>query len=216
MTDQELEILEAYILGHLDGIQIVEVEEKLRTDKAWQENFGKIKVLKELPGRLQLREKIKAIQNEVLTEWKIDSTPKSRIISWPKIAISGIAASVALFVYFNVSNISIPGALTMQERGSETNISKADLVDFQMFKDAQQLLIDGKDKEAAQAFSVIKNSENLRKYYRDLARWLEVVALAETDKTKAGKLFREIEADADFKYKISFSDKIKLRARLLF
>lgn len=49
MTDQELEILEAYILGHLDGIQIVEVEEKLRTDKAWQENFGKIKVLKELP-----------------------------------------------------------------------------------------------------------------------------------------------------------------------
>lgn len=104
----------------------------------------------------------------------------------------------------------------MQERGSETNISKADLVDFQMFKDAQQLLIDGKDKEAAQAFSVIKNSENLRKYYRDLARWLEVVALAETDKTKAGKLFREIEADADFKYKISFSDKIKLRARLLF
>ncbi|MBK9934656.1 MAG: hypothetical protein IPP61_01830 [Cytophagaceae bacterium] len=216
MTDQELEILEAYILGHLDGIQIVEVEEKLRTDKAWQENFGKIKVLKELPGRLQLREKIKAIQNEVLTEWKIDSTPKSRIISWPKIAITGIAASVALFVYFNVSNISIPGALTMQERGSETNISKADLVDFQMFKDAQQLLIDGKDKEAAQAFSVIKNSENLRKYYRDLARWLEVVALAETDKTKAGKLFREIEADADFKYKISFSDKIKLRARLLF
>ena len=216
MTDQELEILEAYILGHLDCIQIEEVEEKLRTDKAWQENFGKIKVLKELPGRLQLREKIKAIQNEVLTEWKIDSTPKSRIISWPKIAITGIAASVALFVYFNVSNISIPGALTMQERGSETNISKADLVDFQMFKDAQQLLIDGKDKEAAQAFSVIKNSENLRKYYRDLARWLEVVALAETDKTKAGKLFREIEADADFKYKISFSDKIKLRARLLF
>ena len=216
MTDQELEILEAYILGHLDGIQIVEVEEKLRTDKAWQENFGKIKVLKELPGRLQLREKIKAIQNEVLTEWKIDSTPKSRIISWPKIAITGIAASVALFVYFNVSNISIPGALTMQERGNETNISKADLVEFQMFKDAQQLLIDGKDKEAAQAFSVIKNSENLRKYYRDLARWLEVVALAETDKTKAGKLFREIESDADFKYKISFSDKIKLRARLLF
>ena len=216
MTDQELEILEAYILGHLDGIQIVEVEEKLRTDKAWQENFGKIKVLKELPGRLQLREKIKAIQNEVLTEWKIDSTPKSRIISWPKIAITGIAASVALFVYFNVSDISIPGALTMQERGNETNISKADLVDFQMFKDAQQLLIDGKDKEAAQAFSVIKNSENLRKYYRDLARWLEVVALAETDKTKAGKLFREIESDADFKYKISFSDKIKLRARLLF
>ena len=216
MTDQELEILEAYILGHLDGIQIEEVEEKLRTDKAWQENFGKIKVLKELPGRLQLREKIKAIQNEVLTEWKIDSTPKSRIISWPKIAITGIAASVALFVYFNVSDISIPGALTMQERGNETNISKADLVDFQMFKDAQQLLIDGKDKEAAQAFSVIKNSENLRKYYRDLARWLEVVALAETDKTKAGKLFREIESDADFKYKISFSDKIKLRARLLF
>ncbi len=216
MTDQELEILEAYILGHLDCIQIEEVEEKLRTDKAWQENFGKIKVLKELPGRLQLREKIKAIQNEVLTEWKIDSTPKSRIISWPKIAITGIAASVALFVYFNVSDISIPGALTMQERGNETNISKADLVDFQMFKDAQQLLIDGKDKEAAQAFSVIKNSENLRKYYRDLARWLEVVALAETDKTKAGKLFREIESDADFKYKISFSDKIKLRARLLF
>lgn len=216
MTDQELEILEAYILGHLDGIQIEEVEEKLRTDRAWQENFGKIKVLKELPGRLQLREKIKAIQNEVLTEWKIDSTPKSRIISWPKIAISGIAASVALFVYFNVSDISIPGALTMQERGSETNISKADLVEFQMFKDAQQLLIDGKDKEAAEAFSVIKNSENLRKYYRDLARWLEVVALAETDKTKAGKLFREIESDADFKYNISFSDKIKLRARLLF
>ena len=216
MTDQELEILEAYILGHLDCIQIEEVEEKLRTDKAWQENFGKIKVLKELPGRLQLREKIKAIQNEVLTEWKIDSTPKSRIISWPKIAITGIAASVALFVYFNVSDISIPGALTMQERGNETNISKADLVDFQMFKDAQQLLIDGKDKEAAQAFSVIKNSENLRKYYRDLARWLEVVAFAETDKTKAGKLFREIESDADFKYKISFSDKIKLRARLLF
>lgn len=216
MTDQQLEILEAYMLGHLEGDEVQVVEEKLRTEYTWQENFAKIKILKELPRRYALRENIKTIQNEVISGWKHEKAPKSRFISWPKIVLMGLAASVAVIFYFNVSDISVPAALTMQDRGSETNIEKADLDDFRKFQEAQQWLAEGKNKEAAEAFGTIKNSDNLRKYYIDLARWLEVVALAETDKDKAGRLFREIEQDAGFKYRISYSDKLKLRIRLFF
>lgn len=216
MTEQELEILEAYVLGNLEKKESAEVEQRLLSDDEWQSNLKKMGVLKALPEKLALRNKIKAIHQEVLKEWEQESPKKGKIISWPKIAVAGIAASVATFIYFNQSHITLPGQLIMQERGSDSNISESDRFDFQKFKDAQAFLISGKNQEAAEAFAQIKNEEHLRKYYRDLARWLEVVALAEIDKPKAAQLLREIESDDDFKYKIPYFDKIRLKTRLLF
>jgi hypothetical protein len=216
MTDSELQILEDYVFDRLSESQKLEVDLKLQTNVDWHAAYQKILVLKEASQRQILRDQIGILQKRKLEEWNSERPSKGRILRWPKYLATGMAAGVACFLYLNWSSVSFPQELDMNERGRESSMQSDDLQNITRFKEGQMLMKAKNFEMAQQAFYDIEKNTKVSLYYRDMALWLQVVALSEYDEVSARKLLTQIESNSEFSYKIPYLDLMKIKTRLLF
>jgi hypothetical protein len=216
MIDSELQILEDYVFDRLSESQKLEVDLKLQTNVDWHAAYQKILVLKEASQRQILRDQIGILQKRKLEEWNSQRPSIGRILRWPKYLATGMAAGVACFLYLNWSSVSFPQELDMNERGRESSMQSDDLQNITRFKEGQMLMKAKNFKMAQQAFYDIEKNTKVSLYYRDMALWLQVVALSEYDEFSARKLLTQIESNSEFSYKIPYLDLMKIKTRLLF
>lgn len=222
-TEEELERIGKYLNRQLGVEQNTLFEAELNSDAELAEDVEQLRLLTQVAQRQQLREQIKRIQAEKLTEWhREDTDSTARIVPIPvkrfdfwKTGGLASAASVALLIgYFSLSDVSYEPVSMAVER---SNTPAAQDPILTQLDQGIKLLSENKPAEAIAAFDAVEAAPNIRAYYRDAATWYETVALLKAGKQEEAKaLLQEIEASPDFRYDIPTLDKWKVKWKLLF
>lgn len=114
-TEEELERINKYLNRQLGVDENTLFESELSTDAELAADVEQLRLLAQVAQRQQLREQIKRIQSEKLTEWQQDDTDSTaKIIPMPVKRTNfwqtggwASAASVALLIgYFSLTDVS--------------------------------------------------------------------------------------------------------------
>ncbi|MFN8347573.1 MAG: hypothetical protein U0X91_21395 [Spirosomataceae bacterium] len=222
-TEEELERISQYLNRQLGVDENTLFESELSTDAQLAADVEQLRLLKQAAERQQLREQIKRIQSEKLTEWQQDDTDSTtKIVPMPvkrtnfwQMGGWASAASVALLVgYFSLAEVSYEPVSMAVER---SNTPSAQDTILEQLDQGIKLLKDNKPTEAITIFDQVEGAANIRAYYRDAATWYETVALLKAGKKAEAKaLLRQIEYSPDFQYDIPTLDQWKVKWKLLF
>ena len=208
MNETKLNIIADFLNGKLSATENDEFLAQIEADVELKAEFEKLQQLKAIAERNRILEEVRQVHNQKITELK---APKGRIISLPK--ISGIAAAACFVGVFYLGTADFDYLeLSTAERG-DSNVTTA-LTDLEK---GLSLLQNDEPKTAIQYFQKAKNNTELTDYYRDAARWYEVVSYAAMDMDENAKnSLNLIENSKSFKYKIGWIEEWKMKIRLMF
>ncbi len=208
MNETKLNIIADFLNGKLSATEKSEFLSQLESDTELKSEFEKLQQLKAIAERNRILEEVRQVHGQKITELK---TPKGNIIFWPK--ISGVAAAACFAGVIYLGNADFDSMqLSSIERGKNSTLTA--LGDFEKGLD---LLKKHDIKAAITFFQKAKNNTELTDYYRDAARWYEVVSYAEMDMDKEAKTqLNLIENSTGFKYKIGWIEELKMKIRLMF
>lgn len=208
MNETILNIIADFLNGKLSATERDEFLALLESDTQLKSEFEKLQQLRAIAERNRILEEVRQVHEQKIAELK---APKGRIISLPK--ISGVAAAACFVGVFYLGNADFNYLqLSSAERG-DSNATTA-LTDLEK---GLSLLQNDEPKTAIQYFQKAKNNTELTDYYRDAARWYEVVSYAEMDMdVQAKKQLSLIKNSTGFKYKIGWIEQLKMKVRLMF
>ncbi|UBM58198.1 hypothetical protein LAG90_15435 [Marinilongibacter aquaticus] len=217
----ETELLENYLFGRLAEDKRADLESRLDTESELATQLEDLRRLRAVAQRFDLRQRIKAVQAEKLREWsepavKIHRSKGKLLKLWPQLVGSAIAASVIFTLYMGQADFQLPDTVSLKMRGTTDNDELAQSLAFQQYLHAQEALLNGQFETAAENFDHVKDSPEIRRYYKDASLWFEAVATSEFDEEKSEALLQEIESRTDFEYPLSWVEKMKLKVRLWF
>lgn len=213
MEDKDLELLDQYLRAELSDEDNMLVENRLSTDLAFKSLFQNLQNLAEASNKYELREKIKAIQEEKIHEWRKLEKPKTKftILKWSSVAAAACLAGV---LYLTNADFTTPSVINLQERGNSAQSN--DEAIYVEFLEANKLLEAKKYSEAAKLFSQVAKNKDYATYYREMSSWYEIVAISNVDEDKAKELLLKFENKPLSKYEVPELEKLKMRLRLLF
>lgn len=208
MNETKLNIIADFLNGKLSVTEKDEFLAELESDTELKSEFEKLQQLRAIAERNRILEEVRQVHNQKITELK---APKGRIISLPK--ISGVAAAACFVGVFYLGNADFNYLqLSSAERGN--NNATTALTDLEK---GLSLLQNDEPKTAIQYFQKAKNNTELTDYYKDAARWYEVVSYAEMDMDKEAKTQLSLIINSTgFKYKIGWIEQLKMKIRLIF
>jgi hypothetical protein len=208
MNETELNIIGDFLNKKLTADEQKAFERRLSNEAELKAEFDKIALLKQIAERNRIIEQARNIHKK---EIELLQKPKGRLVSLPKIGGLAAAACLVFAIYLGSSDFDYV-YISNVERGEKS--SENSLNDFEK---GVGLLKDNQPKQAIGYFRRVQSNSELRAYYKDAARWYEVVALTEMNKDEEAKtLLNQIENSAGFKYKISWIEKMKMKVRLWF
>jgi hypothetical protein len=220
MEDQDIELIDQYLLGDLPADDVLLVETRLKNEPELQKLFEKMKILVSAAQKHQTRLKIKSLHEDKMEDWKSDRVEVDKsanfnfsILKWTSFAA---AACLVGMLYLGNTDFKMPDAVSLQERGVGTNHEGNSSSIYIDFVEANKLLESKKYEEASELFEKVSNDENYMLYYREMSRWYQVVAMSEVDVQKAKVLFEELDKMPNTKYEIPVLEKLKMRLRLFF
>lgn len=208
MNETKLNIIADFLNGKLSATERDEFLAQLESDVELKSEFEKLQQLRVIAERSQILAEARQVHEQKIAELK---TPKGKIISLPK--ISGVAAAACFVGVFYLGNADFNYLeLSSAERGN--NNTTTALTDLEK---GLSLLQKDEPKTAIQYFQKAKNNADLTDYYRDAARWYEVVSYTKMDMDKEAKnSLNLIENSKSFKYKIGWIEEWKMKVRLWF
>lgn len=208
MNETKLNIITDFLNGKLSATEKDEFLAQLESDTELKSEFEKLQHLKTIAERSRILEEVRQIHEHKMAELK---APKGKMISLPK--ISGIAAAACFVGMFYLGNADFDYLeLSSAERGNGNAITA--LSDLEKGLD---FLKKDEPKTAIQYFQKAKNNAELTDYYRDAARWYEVISYAEMDMDEKAKTqLSSIKNSTGFKYKIGWIEEWKMKIRLMF
>lgn len=222
-TEEELERISQYLNRQLGVDENTLFESELSTDAQLAADVEQLRLLAQVAQRQQLREQIKRIQSEKLTEWQQEDTssttkivpmPVKRFDFWKTGGLAAAASVVLLVGYFSLADVSYEPVSMAVERSNTPSAQDPTLAQLDQ---GIKLLKDNKPAEAITIFDQVEGAANIRAYYRDAATWYETVALLKAGKkVEAKALLQQIESSPDFQYDIPMLDKWKVKWKLLF
>lgn len=208
MNEAKLNIIADFLNGKLSATEKDEFLAQLELDVELKAEFEKLQQLKAIAERNRILDEVRQIHTQKITELK---APKGQIRLLPKISSLTAAACLVGVVYLGNSNFDYL-ELSSAERGN--NNATTALTDLEK---GLSLLQNDEPKTAIVYFQKAKDNTELTDYYRDAARWYEVVSYAEMDMDKEAKnSLKLIENSKSFKYKIGWIEKQKMKVRLWF
>lgn len=212
MEDKDLELLDQYLRAELSAEDNMLVENRLSTDLTFKSLFQNLQNLAEASKKYELREKIKAIQEEKIQWWKLEK-PKTKftVLKWSSVAAAACLTGV---LYLTNADFTTPSVINFQERGSSAQSNEGAI--YVEFLEANKLLAAKKYSEAATLFSQVAQNKDYATYYREMSSWYEIVAVSNVDEDKAKELFLKFENKPLSKYEVPELEKLKMRLRLLF
>jgi len=205
MKETKLNIIADFLNGKLSATEKDEFLAQLESDTELKSEFEKLQQLRAIAERNRILEEVRQVHEQKIAELK---TPKGRIISLPK--ISGMAAAACFVGVFYLGTADFNYLeLSSAERGYNNAITA--LTDLEK---GLNLLQNNEPKTAIQYFQKAKNNTELTDYYRDAARWYEVVSYAEMDMDEQAKnSLNIIKNSKSFKYKIGWVEELKMKVR---
>lgn len=215
--------IEDYLNNRLGETEKADFEARMAADADLREEVVKLQLLRQIAKRNATREKIKAIQAEKLAEWKAEIADNQEVIEeetkpkfkiWRNIGTFVAAASVALVMYLNFSSFTMPDAATLSERGNSAELDAVQKLNFENYLTAQKALKTGDNKTAIEYFEKVRNSTEIRPYYRDASMWFLAVANVDKNPKKAEDLMQDILSKKDFKYEVSTLDKARIWVKI--
>lgn len=208
MSQSDNKILGDYLNKKLSKADEYTLRVRLESDESLKEEYERLALLKTIAERNRILEEVRQVHEQKIAELK---TPKGSIISWSK--ISGFAAAACFVGVFYLGNADFNYLqLSSAERGN--NNATTALTDLEK---GLSLLQNDEPKTAIVYFQKAKDNTELTDYYRDAARWYEVVSYAEMDMDKEAKnSLKLIENSKSFKYKIGWIEQLKMTIRLIF
>jgi hypothetical protein len=208
MNETKLNIIADFLNGKLSATEKDEFLTQIEADIELKAEFEKLQQLKAIAERNRILEEVRQVHEQKIAALKAS---KGRIISLPK--ISGVAAAACFVGVFYLGNADFDYLeLSSAERGNNNALTA--LTDLER---GLSLLKTDEPKTAIQYFRKAKDNTELTDYYRDAARWYEVVSYAEMDMDENAKSsLNLIENSKSFKYKIGGIEEWKMKIRLTF
>ena len=207
MNENNIDIIADYLNQKLGTKKRANFEKELLTNPTMKEDLEKLRLLRQIAERNRILEQAKTIHTQQIEALK---KPKGGIISLAKIATLAAAASVIFMIYLGNSDVNYL-KISSVERGDGD--VKTALINFE---NGINLLKDNKNQAAISEFENVLKNQDIEDYYRDASKWYEAVALAKIGEDEQAKMIlNSIENSKNFKYQISFWDKIRIKIRLL-
>jgi hypothetical protein len=210
MNEATRDRLAAYLNGSLARYELETLQDELNTNAALQAELAQLERVRSIAERSRIMEQARRI-HKAKTEAFAD-VPTRHLVVWGRgVAIAAAACLVVVF-YLRLTPVTYL-TLSDVERGVPAATGTSPLADLEA---GLTLLQQDNATKAASRFRAAQSDSTLTPYYRDAARWYEVMALAETDKPTARQRLAALEADASFQFPVSAFDKWRLRMRLWF
>jgi hypothetical protein len=212
-----LDQIQQYLSQQMSEEERADFTQKIEEDSLLKDDVEQLTLLKNIAERQRLRDEIKSIHQQKMTEWN-DSEgvlPVKKLNYWQITGGFAVAASVAMVCFLTFSDVNYKPISSETERG---NFENQDLV-LKKFDENIKKLENGEVKNSVllyEDFKKIKAENNLRQYYKDAADWYSVVALVKSGEyQKANELLKNIESKTDYKFGISSVDKWKMKWKIL-
>ena len=207
MNENNVDTIADYLNQKLGTKEQADFENEIQTNPTMKEDLEKLRLLRQIAERNRILEQAKTIHTQQIEALK---KPKGGIISLAKIATLAAAASVIFMIYLGNSDVNYL-EISLVERG-DGNVKTA----LNNFENGVNLLKDNKNQAAISEFENVLKNQDIEEYYRDASQWYEAVALAKIGEDEQAKsILNSIENNKNFKYQISFWDKIRIKIRLL-
>jgi hypothetical protein len=212
-----LDQIQQYLSQQMSEKESADFTQKIKDDSLLKDDVEQLTLLKNLAERQRLRDEIKSIHQQKMTEWSDseETLPIKKLNYWKITGGFAVAASVAMVCFLTFSDVNYKPISSETERG---NIENQDLVLKKLDENIKELE-NGDVKNSLllyEDFTKIKAEKNLRPYYKDAADWYSVVALVKSeDYQKADELLKNIESRTDYKFGISTVDKWKMKWKIL-
>ena len=207
MNENNVDTIADYLNQKLGTKEQADFENEIQTNPTMKEDLEKLRLLRQIAERNRILEQAKTVHTQRIEALK---KPKGGIISLAKIATLAAAASVIFMIYLGNSEVNYL-EISSVERG-DGNVKTA-LINFE---NGVNLLKDNKNQAAISEFENVLKNQDIEEYYRDASQWYEAVALTKIgEDEQAKRILNSIENNKNFKYQISFWDKIRIKIRLL-
>jgi hypothetical protein len=218
-----LDQIQQYLSQQMTEEERADFTQKIEGDSLLKDDVDKLSLLKNIAERQRLRDEIKSIHQQKMTEWNdsVEISPVKKLNYWKISGGFAVAASVAMVCFLTFSDVNYKPISSETERG---NIENQDLV-LKKFDESIRELETGNKKgwheknvyqNSYETFKKVKAEKNLRPYYKDAADWYSVVALVKSEEyQKADELLKNIESKTDYKFGINTVDKWKMKWKIL-
>jgi hypothetical protein len=213
-SEDTYEKIEAYLLKRLDSDATQRFEAEMNQNIALKEEVVKMELLRKIVNKIETRRNIREIQAKVLNENEAQVAdnefslkPKRKTISFSKLVSFSAAAMVLFMVGFNFLAFDLPDKETLAMRGIALQDQKQK--DQERYFEAQLLLIEGENEEAAVIFEDISKTKDIDPYYFEACEWYRAVALIETEPETSQKIIEKLSKNPHPKFKISYLERAK-------
>lgn len=205
MNESKKELIKSYFYKKLSEAEKKDILAQIEASKELKEEFTNLELLQKVAERNRILEQARQIHANKISEFK---TPKDKVIPWVWVSSAVAAACLVFTLYLGNSDFEYT-EISQAERGSTAESSLSD------FDKGINLLKNNQAENALIYFDKTINNQELTEYYKDVAQWYKVVALAKMDKDEEAKtLLNQIENSTGFTYKIGLIEKWKMKVRL--
>lgn len=217
--------IEAYLLKRLDSDATQRFEEEMNQNPTLKEEVVKMELLRKIVNKIETRRNIKEIQSKVLHQKEDEMPdneflmkPKRNVFRFQKLIPFSAAAMVFFAVGLNFSAFDLPDKETLAMRGIALQNEKQK--NQERYFEAQLLLVEGKNEEAALIFEDISKTKDIKPYYYEACEWYRAVALIETEPETSQKIIKKLTDNPTPRFKISYLERakawVKIQKTMLF
>ncbi|WP_041257630.1 hypothetical protein [Fibrella aestuarina] len=208
MSEAELDTLANYLNNQLSAAERLALEQRLATDGALRAELANLQQVRSVAARSRLLAQARQQHEASIAAF---GTEPVRRLGWGRWATSVAAACLLVVAYLRLSDVSY---LTISEIERGTSKTATAPSPLSQFETGLAQLQQGAYDAALPRLRQTQLDTSLTAYYRDAARWYEVVALAHTNKPLARQRLNAIDADPAFAYPIPIADRLRVRLRV--
>ncbi|MGV3560267.1 hypothetical protein [Larkinella arboricola] len=209
------EQLECYLAGRMNNDQSQLVQELIKTDRLWADEFEAVRFAQRILHEAFIEQRMRYTLQKIMQE-KRQPAPQYPVWRWARI---GIVISILLVCYLSVAPIALPDAgynvMTLRNVDT-TTLSPQQQKAFANFFEGQARMVEGDYVQAALHFENVLTVEDLRPYFREAAEWHLVVSyLRSTQIDRAQRLYQRLQECDPCVYDVGWLNHLKLKWQLL-